>query len=70
MNLKNKKKYHSILYTSLDMRANFRGDPPFYGRDLKVGGHNLAIRVHKRHMTFDHMKDGTTRVALPKSLDV
>ena len=33
------KKLHIILYTSLDKRANFRGDRPLHGRDLK-GGHN------------------------------
>ena len=31
--------YDIILYTSLDMRANVRGDRPLHGRDLK-GGHN------------------------------
>ena len=33
--------YHIVLHTSLDMRANFRGDRPFHGRDLRgEGGHN------------------------------
>ena len=29
--------YHSILYTSLDTHANFRGDRRWHGRDLRGG---------------------------------